>query len=545
MQAVPRGPSAPEERLGGETSVAAEAAAPAGPAAAQTRSASLRIGEVVFEGFDDLPPWVLEALRHALGRAARQSRRLDELQQAAGELALRALREHGYPHRTVTATTSPGAMAGAIRLILRATPGSTGYFGPVTIAGHRSIDDGVIRRYVAYRPGERFRGSLVEETARRLSAIELFERVEVQLVGAAGQPAVATLATVTEGKPQRLAFNGGFGTEEKLVGEALWRHRNLFGRADSAGLLGRWSALERGVQGDLRRPYLGSPLWSLEVAARRWRIEERTFARDTLGGSFRVSRRSVARDALGRVRAHTAFSIALAEEAEEVGVRTAGEAAASVPGGEADPRVAPAAGWRSTLAVTWQRRIAFDAGSLAPAAAMAMQLEQAGWWLGGAFRYVELAVETDGRLPAGRRYAIEGRVRAAILAGPSAPLFKRYFLGGATSLRGWGRFEITPRDAQGRPIGGQTRFDMTTEWHAAVARRVTFVLFLDAGNTWADPWRVALGDLRAAAGVGGRVLTPVGLVRIDVGYQLTPLPVLTSEGRLERRRWRVHVAVGR
>ena len=34
------------------------------------------------------------------------------------------------------------------------------------------------------------------------------------------------------------------------------------------------------------------------------------------------------------------------------------------------------------------------------------------------------------------------------------PFFKRYFLGGATNLRGWGRFEVSPLSGAGLPIGG-------------------------------------------------------------------------------------------
>ena len=38
-------------------------------------------------------------------------------------------------------------------------------------------------------------------------------------------------------------------------------------------------------------------------------------------------------------------------------------------------------------------------------------------------------------------------------ASAAVPFYKRYFLGGATSLRGWGRFEVSPL-SEGDPIGG-------------------------------------------------------------------------------------------
>ena len=43
------------------------------------------------------------------------------------------------------------------------------------------------------------------------------------------------------------------------------------------------------------------------------------------------------------------------------------------------------------------------------------------------------------------------------------PFFKRYFLGGATNLRGWGRFEVAPLSGEGLPIGGHSLLNFSTE----------------------------------------------------------------------------------
>ena len=50
------------------------------------------------------------------------------------------------------------------------------------------------------------------------------------------------------------------------------------------------------------------------------------------------------------------------------------------------------------------------------------------------------------------------------------------------------------------------------------------VLFLDAGNVWAESWGFDLSDLRYAIGPGLRYQTPVGPIRFDFGYQLNPIP---------------------
>ena len=71
------------------------------------------------------------------------------------------------------------------------------------------------------------------------------------------------------------------------------------------------------------------------------------------------------------------------------------------------------------------------------------------------------------------------------------PFFKRYFLGGSNSLRGWGRFEVSPLSAFGLPIGGLSLLEMSTEFRAPLFGKVSLVAFVDAGSV-------------AAAGVGRR-----------------------------------------
>ena len=68
--------------------------------------------------------------------------------------------------------------------------------------------------------------------------------------------------------------------------------------------------------------------------------------------------------------------------------------------------------------------------------------------------------------------------------------------------------------------------------------------FVDAGNVWEDAWEFDAGDLRYAVGPGLRYLTPIGPVRVDLGYQLTPIEGLLIEGEPEKRHWRVHFSIG-
>jgi outer membrane translocation and assembly module TamA len=124
------------------------------------------------------------------------------------------------------------------------------------------------------------------------------------------------------------------------------------------------------------------------------------------------------------------------------------------------------------------------------------------------------------------------------------PFAKKYFLGGATSLRGWGRYEISPLGESGFPVGGNTLLVLSEEMRASLGGGWGAVLFFDAGNVWAKNSGVRLDDLRFDVGPGLRYQTPVGPLRFDFGYQLNPVDDLVINGELQRRRWRIHFSIG-
>ncbi|MGI8671952.1 MAG: BamA/TamA family outer membrane protein, partial [Luteitalea sp.] len=139
---------------------------------------------------------------------------------------------------------------------------------------------------------------------------------------------------------------------------------------------------------------------------------------------------------------------------------------------------------------------------------------------------------------------VPGTIDASGVLASNVPFFKRYFLGGSSSLRGWGRFEISPLTQLGQPIGGHSMFESSAELRIPAFGQLSAVAFVDAGNVWYDSFDVNLDDLRVAVGPGLRYRTPIGPVRVDLGYQLTPIDGLLIDGKAEARRWRIHFSIG-
>jgi outer membrane protein assembly factor BamA len=213
-----------------------------------------------------------------------------------------------------------------------------------------------------------------------------------------------------------------------------------------------------------------------------------------------------------------------------------------------DPVTGRQEGTLSAFGVDWRRSTTDNALNARRGYQIGFHAEDAGRLLPGTFKYFALSSDARQFLPLGKRLVAASRIQIANIRAAGydptlVPFSKKYFLGGASSLRGWGRYEVSPLGG-GSPIGGDTMFAFSTEMRAALHGKFGSVLFLDAGDVWADRRSMALGDLRYAVGTGLRYDTPVGPVRLDFGYQLNPIDGLLVNGSPQIRRWRVHFSIG-
>ena len=63
-------------------------------------------------------------------------------------------------------------------------------------------------------------------------------------------------------------------------------------------------------------------------------------------------------------------------------------------------------------------------------------------------------------------------------------------------------------------------------------------------SVWASENAIDPGDLRYSVGAGLRYQTPIGPIRVDVGYQLNPIDELIIDGLPQPRPWRLHFSIG-
>ncbi len=129
----------------------------------------------------------------------------------------------------------------------------------------------------------------------------------------------------------------------------------------------------------------------------------------------------------------------------------------------------------------------------AAAIQLAFHAENAGRLLPGTFHYNAMSGDARHYLPLSDRLVIANRAQfGAINADGNdptqVPFAKKYFLGGASTIRGWGRYQVSPLGGDGLPIGGNSMFAFSSELRAMLVGNLGGVAFLDAGNVWEGDW---------------------------------------------------------
>ena len=506
---------------------------------------------VRFEGFDVLPPDGRAALDSMpLTQGGRRDR---DLVRATRDQASRLFRDRGYPLAVVDAGERPGASPASVIVTYRADPGPRTTFGAVTVQGLDALGEKHIVRELAFKPGDLYDERLVSRSQRRLSALELLELAVVtpRLDAMDGQQVPMTV-TASEGPPRRLRLGIGYGSEERARGTLSWQHLNFSGGAKQATVDAKYSRIERGIDLGLIDPHAWRSGLSSRIGVMAWETQQLTYTSQTYGGNFGVSYQTERSASSGRPPTRYRAQARYAYEWLRSGITPEFLADQSRRDERIalgfDPDTGQTSGGLATIEVNLERFAVDNAANPERGTMSTAHLEFASPVLGGTYRYVELGGEARGFLPLGSM-VLAGRLQAStIVAGDPAlvPFSKRYFLGGSFHLRGWSRYEVSPLDEAGRPVGGHSVLDFSGEIRVPVPRLASAVLvgFVDGGNVWNGGWTLKPGELRWDAGVGLRYLTPIGAIRVDVARQLTPIPNLLINGEPSTRRWRLHFNLG-
>jgi outer membrane protein insertion porin family len=110
------------------------------------------------------------------------------------------------------------------------------------------------------------------------------------------------------------------------------------------------------------------------------------------------------------------------------------------------------------------------------------------------------------------------------------PSFDRFYMGGASTMRGYKENSMGPTDEKGNPTGGKVMVLGNVEYRRALIWKFGYTVFVDVGNLWEEVKHVNGKDFKVTSGLGVQFFTPVGPLRLDYGRQL-PIKMSPRTGR--------------
>jgi outer membrane protein insertion porin family/translocation and assembly module TamA len=432
--------------------------------------------------------------------------------------------ERGFAYATVEKAAVVDSAEHLVRLTYIVRRGPPAVFGATTVSGLVNVAERLVRREIAYRPGDPYDPKLIERTRAAVFGLRLFRSVVVAPSNLAAQSgAVDVVITVSEGPPRELTAGVGYGLEDELRGQLRWQHNDFFGGGRQLGFRLKGSAITQAFEGEFHQPYFLHPQQSLVVPLTQAREDEPGFNLSRVRLAPRVARKLTL-----NVTASVGYTIEY-DDLSNVSQATIERLDGYRP-----------RGFVSSLTGVIERNTTVDLLDPHEGSVLNLSVEQAGGPWQGDYSFFLGAVEAKKYVPIFAERTLAGRVRVGAGDGfgqsRDLPLFRRFFAGGITSTRGYDRHLVGPLDAFDSPIGGRSLLDASLELRTPVYKQIGAVVFFDVGEVRRRPFSYTLDDLQYGTGVGVRYHTIVGPLRLDVGFPLEPPPGQPS--------WKVHFAIG-
>lgn len=120
------------------------------------------------------------------------------------------------------------------------------------------------------------------------------------------------------------------------------------------------------------------------------------------------------------------------------------------------------------------------------------------------------------------------------------PDYEQFYLGGPNTLRGYDDREINIRNAAGQKEGGRTSLFYNLEYRIPILENTFSILFFQDGGMISESSFAVNGDMKYSAGLGMRVQSPMGPIRLDFGYRFNE----TYKGAKDSGQFEPHFSFG-
>ncbi|MGE5588684.1 MAG: outer membrane protein assembly factor [Clostridia bacterium] len=384
----------------------------------------------------------------------------------------------------------------------------------IRVEGNVKTREYVIRRQITTEPGELLNVNKLREDQRRLGNLGIFESVDIKLDLDEAKKGYIVSYVVKEAKTGSAALGAGWSSAEGFIGYIELAEDNFLGRQQRVNINwqfgGGRNSYELGFYDpwlDSRRTSFGINLYNRTSRVERdwdegrydWIIpgehpEKVTYSEQRRGGSV----------SLGRpLNLDTRVSLSLRIDATRLTpLPKDGESEAGWTWLDGrDPSGETRSVTLSLVNDTRDHYMNPTSGSFKQVSA-----EMAGGVLGGDYTFGKYQAEGSVYREVFRNQVVALHLATGLSTG-TLPPHEQYRIGGSESLRGYDYGEFY----------GDKMILANLEYRFRIIKGLQGVVFADTGATWLKDQPVSLADLSTGAGVGVRIDTPIGMLRIDYG----------------------------
>ena len=444
----------------------------------------------------------------------------------------------GYAFANVNASPQINREKNEVSFTVFVDPGKRVYVRRINIGGNDRTRDEVIRREFRQFESSWYDGDRIRLSKDRMGRLGFFTDTTVDTVDIPGTPDQVDLNVNVVEKPTGSVMVGaGFSSSEKVTLTGSINQANAFGSGNNIGITVNTSRIFRTISLSHTNPYFTDDGVSrtVEVFLRTTRpplyLTDVDFRVESRGGnvSFGIPVSELDRVFVGagientQVQTYSNSPLRYQTFVSENSDNTSGI-------GAAETTAYP-------VTMAWQRDNRDSALIPTKGRYRRANLEVSP---AGSAQYYRSTYQDQYFMPlfGSVTLAVNGEVSyGAGLSSKNYPVFKNYYAGGIGSVRGFfagslsvdGSGTSTSSSRYNLPIGGQARVIMNAELQlpfpgTGVDRSLRWFTFLDAGQVFNPQYgqNISLGDLRYSTGVGISWISPVGPLKLSLGYPLNP-----------------------
>ena len=391
--------------------------------------------------------------------------------------------------------------------------------GNIVITGNVASKRKTILREIRIKEGDYAFYDRISESKRRLERLGIFTKVEIEEIPISLERE-NLVVSVREGERNYASLGVGLETESEPQTFAIWNNllrlrgtgeyirSNISGSAAQLSLVGQFSLKEKRGVFSWEQPYFfGIPL---QTYLNVWleQDERKSFTYDRQGVSL-TAIKSITENILFLATLRYARTTLIDLDIEE---------------SEVDRRHQPFSATSVSGSFLWDRRD--DPFNPEKGTFFSFVLEWAYPLFKAESDYLKTFLKYQHFIPIFPGVTVSATSRLGLGGGKKPiPIHERFFGGGSNSFRGEKFDELGPKDQTSlKPIGGEAlmllNIEMTFPLLSAI-RNLSGALFYDTGNVFEEVKQFSLDSLQDAVGFGIRYKTPLGPVRLELGWNLS------------------------